>query len=90
MGNPWAELGVTGDDGKLTVEHALLLSGSAAMESTFRETLAVIAKSSRETSKSIKIVGYAAAIYLVMSGVAKIIESYKKSDSDDIESKKKR
>ena len=81
MGNPFAELGLAPDDGKLSIDHAILVNISKSMEDTLRHTLHSITKSSRDASRVMKVVGYAAAAYLVMAGVARIIEASKKGDS---------
>jgi hypothetical protein len=81
MGNPLSELGLAMDD-KLSVEHAIILSMTKSMEETVRHTLVAVTKSSKEANKIMKIVGYAAATYLVLSGVAKVIEATSKKRKD--------
>ncbi|GFH51135.1 predicted protein [Chaetoceros tenuissimus] len=83
MGNPLAELGLASDDGSLTVDHAIVLSMSKTMEESLRHTLLALSKTSKETSKMLKIVGYAASAYLVMCGVARIIEASKRGSSEN-------
>ncbi len=74
MGNPLTELGLATDD-KLSVEHAIVLSMTKGMEEAVKHTLVTITKSSKEANKVMKIVGYAAATYLVLAGVARVIEA---------------
>jgi len=81
MGNPFAELGLTSDDGTLSVDHAIVLSMSKSMEEVLRHTLVTLTKSSKDANRVMKAVGYAAAAYLLMAGVAKIIEASKKGSS---------
>mmetsp|Transcript_13703 Transcript_13703/g.20599 ORF Transcript_13703/g.20599 Transcript_13703/m.20599 type:complete len:88 (+) Transcript_13703:175-438(+) len=81
MGNPFAELGLASDDGALTVDHAIVLSMSKSMEEVIRHTLVALTKTSKDANRVMKAVGYAAAAYLLMAGVAKIIEASKKGSS---------
>jgi len=78
MGNPFAELGLASDDGTLSVDHAIVLSMSKSMEEALRHTLITLTKSSKDVNRVMKAVGYAAAAYLLMAGVAKIVEASKK------------
>ena len=74
MGNPLSELGLATDE-KLSVEHAIVLSMTKGMEEAVRQTLVTVTKSSKEANRVMKIVGYAAATYLVLAGVARVIEA---------------
>mmetsp|Transcript_10430 Transcript_10430/g.13195 ORF Transcript_10430/g.13195 Transcript_10430/m.13195 type:complete len:93 (+) Transcript_10430:82-360(+) len=86
MGNPLAELGLAVDE-KLSVEHALtqpiVLSMTKSMEEAVKHTLVTITKSSKEINRVIKIVGYAAATYLVLAGVARVIEASTSRPKED-------
>mmetsp|Transcript_15846 Transcript_15846/g.22566 ORF Transcript_15846/g.22566 Transcript_15846/m.22566 type:complete len:101 (-) Transcript_15846:316-618(-) len=75
MVNPLAELGLSEENGKIEIEHAILISATSAVEQAFRQALVSLTNSSRETSRVMKLVGYAAATYLVLSGVARVIEA---------------
>ncbi len=81
MGNPLAELGLSTDE-KFSVEHAIVLSMTKSMEEAVKHVLVTITKSSKEANRTMKIVGYAVATYLVLSGVAKVIEASNKSKDD--------
>lgn len=81
MGNPLSELGLSSDE-KLSVEHAIVLSMTKSMEEAVKHVLVSVTKSSKEANRVIKIVGYAAATYLVLSGVAKVIEASKSTKDD--------
>lgn len=74
MGNPLSELGISTDE-KLTVEHAIVLQMSKSMEEALRYTLLAVTKSSKEANRTMKIIGYAVASYLVLAGVARVIEA---------------
>lgn len=74
MGNPLSELGLVVDD-KLSIDHAIVLSVTKSVEEALRQTLVAVTKSSREISRLTKVVGYAAATYLVLAGVARVIEA---------------
>ena len=81
MGNPLSELGLSSDE-KLSVEHAIVLSMTKSMEEAVKHVLVTVTKSSKEANRVMKIVGYAAATYLVLSGVAKVIEASKSTKDD--------
>jgi protein gp37 len=81
MGNPLSELGLASDDGTLSVDHAIVLSMSKTMEETLRHTFLTLTKTTKDANRIMKIVGYAAAAYLVMAGVARIIEASSSSSS---------
>lgn len=81
MGNPLAELGLSSDDGTMSIDHAIVLSVTKSLEEAICKTLVALTKSSKDVNRVMKIVGYAAASYLLMSGVAKIIEASKKDAS---------
>lgn len=67
-------------DEKLSVEHAIVLSMTKGMEEAVKHVLVTVTKSSKEANRMMNIVGYAAATYLVLSGIAKVIEATKKDD----------
>lgn len=81
MGNPLAELGLSSDDGTISIDHAIVFSVAKSLEEAICKTLVALTKSSKDVNRVMKIVGYAAASYLLMSGVAKIIEASKKDSS---------
>mmetsp|Transcript_15845 Transcript_15845/g.22565 ORF Transcript_15845/g.22565 Transcript_15845/m.22565 type:complete len:100 (-) Transcript_15845:316-615(-) len=83
MVNPLAELGLSEENGKIEIEHAILISATSAVEQAFRQALVSLTNSSRETSRVMKLVGYAAATYLVLSGVARVIEASSKSGNEE-------
>ena len=75
MGNPLAELGMSGSD-RISLDHALALTVSAgSIQEPLRRALLAVADSSRETSRTLRIVGLAAAAYLVCAGVARVVEA---------------
>jgi len=75
-----SELGLTGDDGgPLSIDHKLLLTLTQSCEDSLRRALDSITKGSKEVNRVLTIVGYAAAAYLVMAGVARMIEASSKA-----------
>jgi hypothetical protein len=56
---------------KVTVEHLLVISLSEPL----RQAIGAWGKSSKGTAKSLEILGYAAAAYLVLTGVSRVIDS---------------
>ena len=86
MGNPLSELGLATDE-KLSVEHAIVLSMTKSMEEAVRQTLVTVTKSSKEVNRMMKIVGYAAATYLVLAGVARVIEASSSAKKGNHENK---
>jgi len=89
MGNPLAELGLSTDDGTLSVDHAIALSMTKSMEETVIQAIVALTKSSKDANRVMKVVGYAAATYLVLAGVAKVIEASKKGSGSAEKSYKK-
>jgi hypothetical protein len=81
MGNPFAELGLSSEDGTMTIDHAIALSMTKSIEAALLQTLTTLTKSSKDMNRVFKVLGYAAASYLVLSGVAKVIEAAKKDGS---------
>mmetsp|Transcript_6019 Transcript_6019/g.11410 ORF Transcript_6019/g.11410 Transcript_6019/m.11410 type:complete len:92 (-) Transcript_6019:2337-2612(-) len=81
MGNPLSDLGLASEDGTLSVDHAIVLSMSKTMEETLRHTFTTLTKTTKDVNRIMKIVGYATAAYLVMAGVARIIEASSSSSS---------
>lgn len=81
MGNPLSELGIELGDEKIlaNIDHELLLKASPSLEEPLRKALLSIAESSRDTSKALRILAFAGAAYLIMSGLARIIEATKGS-----------
>ena len=79
---PLSDLGMTSGE-KITVEHILILSTSAAWEETIRRAITAWGNSSRDTLGIFKVVGYGVAAYLVLCGVSKVIDSTKKKDDTD-------
>jgi hypothetical protein len=67
-------MGVTNSD-KVVVEHLFVLSVSAAWEEPLRKLVVAWGEGSQSTMKAAKVFGYAAAAYLVLSGVSKVIDS---------------
>ena len=88
MGNPLSELGLVSDDGTLSVDHAIVLSMSKSMEETLRHTFMTLTKTTKDANRVMKVVGYAAAAYLVMAGIAKIIEASSSSTGGSISRKR--
>jgi len=82
MGNPLKDLGLSEGE-HMSVEHALAISLSTSLETQLLRTLNSFTETSRETSKAIKIIGYALATYLVLLGVSKVIEAAKNSSAID-------
>jgi len=80
MGNPLRELGLSTDE-KLTVEHAIVLSMTKSLEESVKNALVALTKSSKDANWVMKIVGCAAATYLVLAGVARVIEASSSSGS---------
>lgn len=56
---------------KVTVEHLLVIS----LAEPLRQAIGVWSKSSKGTAKSLEILAYAAATFLVLTGVSRIIDS---------------
>ena len=69
--NPLAELGLDDGEGPLSVT----LHITTSMEETLRQTLVGLTKNSKDVNRIMKVVGYAAATYLVLAGVARLIEA---------------
>lgn len=66
------------DDGNLHVDHALNITFptafSSSMERTVSNALKSLDKACCNLSRSITIVGYAAAAYLLMAGISRLID----------------
>ena len=71
MGNPFAELGLSSEDGTMTIDHAIALSMTKSIEAALLQTLTTLTKSSKDMNRVFKVLGYAAASYLFFSGVTK-------------------
>ena len=80
MGNPLAELGLSPEEGTLTIDHAITLSMTQAVEKALLQTLTSITQSTKDVNRMMRVLGYAAASYLFLSGVAKVMDVYKKQD----------
>lgn len=81
MGNPLSELGLSSDDGSLTIDHAIALSITKSLETAILQAIDTLTNSSKDMNRMLKVVGYAVASYFVLSGVAKVIEAVKKDGS---------
>jgi hypothetical protein len=79
MGNPLSELGLSADGDRIaaSVDHALLLEASPSIQEPLARAMSSFAESSRDASKALKVLAVAGAAYLVLSGVAKIVEASK-------------
>ena len=75
----FSDLGMTSGE-KITIEHVLILSTSAAWDETIRRVVSVWGRHSRETLGTINVVGYGFAAYLVLCGISKVIDSTKTKD----------
>jgi hypothetical protein len=80
-------MGILSDSGmstsdKITLEHVLILSTSAAWEEVIRRAITLWGKSTRDTLGIFRVVGYGLAAYLVLSGASKVIDSLKKDKKD--------
>ena len=78
MTNPLSEIGLSagsGDEISARVEHLLTLGAGAGLEEPARRMLLSLSDSSRDATRTVRIVGYAAATYLILCGVARIIEA---------------
>lgn len=85
MGNPLAELGLGSEDGKMNIEHGIMISTTKVLEGALLQTLVSLNKTSKDASKVMKVVGYATATYIVLIGVARVIEASRKRSSFDDE-----
>lgn len=82
MGNPLTDYGLSSGSENISVQHELLLS-IPSIEAPLINLLASLSKSTKDTNKTIKIVGYSIAFYLVLSGIARIIEAKAKESKSD-------
>ena len=64
----------------MNFEHAIALSMPKSIEAALLQTLTTLTKSSKDLNRVFKVLGYAAASYLVLSSVAKVIDAAKKKD----------
>ena len=80
MGNPLSELGLSADGDRIaaSVDHSLLLQAAPQIQEPLARAMASIAESSRDASKAVKILAVAGAAFLVLSGVAKVVEASNK------------
>jgi len=72
-----SDLGMASSGEKITIEHVLILSTSSVWEESIRRAMLSWGNSSRETLGILKVVGYGLTAYLVLSGIAKVIDSAK-------------
>jgi hypothetical protein len=82
MGNPLRDLGLSDIAGSssngdhMQLEHRLLISlSSPLLEKHLVKALSSFSEMSRETSKTIKLVGYGLTAYLLLLGVSKVIHA---------------
>ena len=80
MGNPLSELGLSADGDRIaaSVDHSLLFQAAPQIQEPLARAMASIAESSRDASKAVKILAVAGAAFLVLSGVAKVVEASSK------------
>lgn len=81
MGNPLSELGLSVDDGVISVDQKLVLSMTKPMEEAIRKFICTLSQNSKDATRIMRVISYAAASYLVLAGVAKVIEASKKGNS---------
>jgi|Transcript_5268 hypothetical protein len=82
MGNPLSDLGlISGTDEILNLDHRLVFSVSSSMEEAMRRTLLALEHTSRDTARTLRLVGYAAATYLVLTGLSNLVASLSSSSS---------
>jgi hypothetical protein len=70
-----SDFGMASTGERITVEHVLILSTSSVWEEAILRAATTWGTSSRETLGILKVVGYGFAAYLVLSGIAKVIDS---------------
>lgn len=82
MGNPLRDLGLSDIAGSssngdhMQLEHRLLLSlSSPLLEKHVVKALSSFSEMSRETSKTIKLIGYGLTAYLILLGVSKVMQA---------------
>lgn len=87
---PLSELGL--GDQKIQVEHTIILATTAALEKPIKKILAACGSSSERTMKTVEVIGFGIAAYLVLAGVAKVIEAVgnQRSSSRSNSSKEKK
>ena len=85
MGNPLSELGLSADGDRIaaSVDHTLLLQATPQIQEPLARAMASIAESSRDASKAVRILAVAGAAFLVLSGVAKIVEASKRRRGEE-------
>lgn len=76
---PLSDLGMSSGDDKVTVEHLLVLGVSKTLEEPLRKALVMWGESSTSLVRSMKVLGYAAATYLVLTGFSRFIDSLGRS-----------
>ena len=74
MGNPLSDLGLL-DSGNVQVDHTILVS--TALDMALCRALNALSDATKETSKAVNIVGCAAACYLVLLGISRVVEASK-------------
>ena len=85
MGNPLSELGLSADGDRIaaSVDHSLLLQATPQIQEPLARAMASIAESSRDASRAVRILAVAGAAFLVLSGVAKIVEASKRRRGEE-------
>lgn len=63
---PLSELGL--GDQKIQVEHTIILATTAALEKPIKKILAACGSSSERTMKTVEVIGFGIAAYLVLAG----------------------
>jgi hypothetical protein len=72
MGNPLSDFGLV-DSGKVQVDHTILVS--TALDMAICRALNALSDATKETSKTLNIVGCAAACYFVLLGISKVVDA---------------
>jgi len=80
MGNPLSDLGLV-DSGKVQVDHTILIS--TALDMALCRTLNALSDATREASKAFNMLGCAAACYLVLVGISRVVEAAKSKKVDN-------
>ena len=78
MGNPLADLGLGGEDSKLSID--MTVSITKSLEDSVVCACSAITKFSNNTAQMIQSIGYSIAVYFILSGTAKLIEATRETD----------
>mmetsp|Transcript_12063 Transcript_12063/g.18160 ORF Transcript_12063/g.18160 Transcript_12063/m.18160 type:complete len:99 (-) Transcript_12063:197-493(-) len=81
------ELGLLGDQ-KIELEHTIILATTAALEKPIKKILQACSSSSERTMRTVEVVGYGIAAYLVLAGIAKVVEAVGKQSSSSTSTKR--